>query len=69
MSEYSEDEALLSPALSAVSFISSSWRQKSPSELVPILKTAYRTLKVKENGKKSNSTTPSCIRNMRLTTK
>jgi hypothetical protein len=40
-----------SPTLSATSFISSaSWNKKSPSELIPMLKNAYKALKEKERG-------------------
>lgn len=41
-----------SPSLSTTSsFISSvSWMQKSPTELIPMLKNAYSTLKDKEKG-------------------
>lgn len=40
-----------SPSLSTTSFISSvSWMQKTPNELIPMLKNAYDTLKDKERG-------------------
>lgn len=40
-----------SPTLSCTSIVSSkSWMQKSPNELIPMLKNAYSTLKDKERG-------------------